>query len=223
MRQSEFLAQVRKALAEPQTEFTHSRPAALREWARYAELAGDYGALAEIFERELDAVGGFVHRVESEEQACERMLDLVDSAKMVGVSESARAVAGVETTLTTANIALAQSRLDLEQAEAGISGAVCAIAETGTIVITSGSGESRLAPLLPPKHIVLLRAEQLVPNATAAMRLVRDKFSSSFPANVTFVTGPSRTADIELSLTIGVHGPGVFHVVMIGKEEGKSP
>lgn len=219
MKQSEFLARVHDALAQPQPKSSRAEPATLREWARLAGLAGHYDVLADIFERELVAVGGKVHRVESAEEACARMLDLVAAAAPVGVTESARAVAGVEAALVRANIAIAHSRADLEHAGAGISGASCAIAETGTTVITSGAGESRLVPLLPPRHIVLLRAEQLVPNATAAMRLIRDKSGGAIPANVTFITGPSRTADIELSLTIGVHGPGEFHVIMMMSKE----
>ncbi|HEY6040752.1 MAG TPA: hypothetical protein VIX58_01365, partial [Anaerolineae bacterium] len=77
MKQTEFLARVHDALAQPQPEFLHAEPATLREWARLAGLAGQYDVLADIFERELVAVGGKVHRVESAEEACARMLDLV--------------------------------------------------------------------------------------------------------------------------------------------------
>lgn len=186
----------------------------MREWQPLAELAGNYDALADIFERELVAVNGFMHRVESDDEARARMLDLVHDAKIVGVSESARPF-GVEAALMNANIALASSRAELEKADAGISGGLCAIAETGTLVVTSGFGEARLVSLLPPKHIALVRAQQFVPNVMTALRVVREKFGDNFPANVTFITGPSRTADIELSLSIGVHGPGELHVIMI--------
>jgi L-lactate utilization protein LutC len=97
-------------------------------------------------------------------------------------------------------------------ADVGVSSADAALAETGTIVVRSGPGRSRLATLLPPVHVAL------VPRA----RLTTDLFTwtedrpASFPANVTLISGPSKTADIEQTLTIGVHGPRRFVVILYG-------
>ena len=98
------------------------------------------------------------------------------------------------------------------RAELGISGADAALAETGTIVLRSGSGRSRLATLLPPVHLALVPVERLQPDLftwTAARK-------GRFPAGVTLVSGPSKTADIEQTLAIGVHGPKRFVVVLYG-------
>jgi L-lactate dehydrogenase complex protein LldG len=95
-------------------------------------------------------------------------------------------------------------------AELGISGADAALAETGTIVLQSGAGRSRLATLLPPVHLALVPRERLQPDLftwTAAR-------AGKFPAGVTLVSGPSKTADIEQTLAIGVHGPKRFIVVL---------
>ena len=98
------------------------------------------------------------------------------------------------------------------RADVGLSGAEAALAETGSIVVESGSGKSRLATLLPPVHVALVSTSCLVPDIftwTAAR-------SGKMPANVTLISGPSKTADIEFTLTIGVHGPKRLIVILYG-------
>jgi L-lactate dehydrogenase complex protein LldG len=102
---------------------------------------------------------------------------------------------------------------DQAEAEVGVTGCHAAIAETGSLVLLSGPGSSRTVSLLPPLHVALVRPQDLY--------FGMGEFFESNGARMaeasccTFVTGPSRTADIELSLTIGVHGPGQV-VVIIG-------
>ena len=98
-----------------------------------------------------------------------------------------------------------------ESIKAGITGALAGIAETGTIVIPGGEGQPLTASLLPEIHIAALRASDILPSMEAAMRAL--KIAKS-PA-VALVSGPSRTADIEMTLTIGVHGPGEIHVFLV--------
>jgi len=94
---------------------------------------------------------------------------------------------------------------------AGISGVVAAIAETGTIVITSGSGRPLSTSLLPEIHIAILRESQIRENLPQVLQLQEVQDASS----VSLISGPSRTADIEMTLTIGVHGPGELFVFCI--------
>jgi L-lactate dehydrogenase complex protein LldF len=95
--------------------------------------------------------------------------------------------------------------------KAGITGALAGIAETGTLVIQSGDGQPLTASLLPEIHIAVLRASDILPSVEAALGLPEIAKSPS----VVLVSGPSRTADIEMTLTIGVHGPGELHVFVI--------
>jgi len=102
---------------------------------------------------------------------------------------------------------------DQAEAEVGVTGCHAAIAETGSLVLLSGPGSSRTVSLLPPLHVALVRPQDLYFG-------MGDFFESNAArmdeaSCCTFVTGPSRTADIELSLTIGVHGPGRV-VVIVG-------
>lgn len=95
-------------------------------------------------------------------------------------------------------------------ADVGLSSATAALAETGSVIVASGAGGSRLATLLPPVHVALVPASRLTSDIftwTAA----RD---GRFPANVTLISGPSKTADIEQTMAIGVHGPKRFIVVV---------
>ncbi len=94
---------------------------------------------------------------------------------------------------------------------AGITGVLAAVAETGTLVIPSGSGRPLTASLLPEIHIAVLRKSDILPDLETALRLP-DVVGS---ASVALVSGPSRTADIEMTLTIGVHGPGELRVFVV--------
>jgi L-lactate utilization protein LutC len=115
-----------------------------------------------------------------------------------------------EASITKAGISV-QGEAD-ESIKAGITGALAGIADTGTLVIQSGEGQPLTASLLPDIHIAVLRRSDLLPSLEEALRLPGVAGS---PAAV-LVSGPSRTADIEMTLTIGVHGPGELHVFLIG-------
>ena len=95
-------------------------------------------------------------------------------------------------------------------ADAGITGVDAALAETGTIVVSSGPGKSRLVSLLPPVHIALVPTSSLTVDLftwTAAR-------GGAMPASVTLISGPSKTADIEQVMAIGVHGPKRLIVIL---------
>ncbi|NIQ96923.1 MAG: lactate utilization protein [Desulfuromonadales bacterium] len=103
----------------------------------------------------------------------------------------------------------------VEQAAAGITGANFAIAETGTVVLESTAEDIRLASTLPPIHFVLLDRRKIIVDSLEANPLLR-RFHQRQPTNyLAYITGPSRTADIERVLTIGVHGPKELHILLI--------
>ncbi len=110
-------------------------------------------------------------------------------------------------------------------AVAGISGANMAIAETGTIVLVTNEGNADLTTTLPPVHIALFGIDKLVAtldDAVAVLRMLpRSGTGQVMTSYVNWITGPSRSADIEQSLTIGVHGPREMHCVILdnGREE----
>jgi len=114
-----------------------------------------------------------------------------------------------ESVLTEAGISV-QHEAD-GNIRAGITGALAGSAETGTLVIPGGEGQPLTASLLPGIHIAVLRASNILTSLEAVMELPG---IAEAPA-VTLVSGPSRTADIEMTLTIGVHGPGELRVFLL--------
>jgi L-lactate dehydrogenase complex protein LldF len=94
---------------------------------------------------------------------------------------------------------------------AGLTGALAAVANSGTLALPGGPGHMQSASLLPPLHIAILKEEDIVDNLAKVLNLREVKEASS----VALVSGPSRTADIEMTLTIGVHGPGEVQVFCI--------
>jgi len=96
--------------------------------------------------------------------------------------------------------------------DVGITGVRAAVAETGTIVWSSGPDLWRGLSLIPPMHIAIVRREQIVPDL---LDLFSDLPKTELSANTTLITGPSKTGDIEGILITGVHGPGEVHVIVL--------
>ena len=140
--------------------------------------------------------------------------------------EDAANVFGTEATVEAIQHHARQSlRQKFIDATVGISGANMAIAETGTIVLVTNEGNADLTTTLPPVHIALFGIDKVVAtleDAVAMLRMLpRSGTGQIMTSYVNWITGPSRSADIEQSLTIGVHGPREMHCVIIdnGREE----
>jgi L-lactate dehydrogenase complex protein LldG len=94
-----------------------------------------------------------------------------------------------------------------EDAEACITGCEYLIARTGSAVFSSKEYEGRTAPVYYPVHIIVAYANQVVNDISDALTLVQKKYGADIPSMININTGPSRTADIEKTLVVGVHGP----------------
>jgi L-lactate dehydrogenase complex protein LldG len=104
---------------------------------------------------------------------------------------------------------------DLESCDAGVTGCEVLVAQTGGIMVSVQSAGGRALSVLPPHHIVIARTSQMVPDLTAAFEHVKRKYGKSFPSFMGFITGPSRTGDIERILVLGAHGPKRLTVLLI--------
>jgi L-lactate dehydrogenase complex protein LldG len=96
---------------------------------------------------------------------------------------------------------------DLERCDVGISECDALVAQTGSVLVSSRSAGGRALSVLPPHHLVLARREQLLADLPAAFALLKSKYGSNYPSFISFITGPSRTGDIERILVLGAHGP----------------
>jgi L-lactate dehydrogenase complex protein LldG len=97
--------------------------------------------------------------------------------------------------------------LELERCDVGITACDLLVAQTGSVLVTSASAGGRALSVLPPHHVVLARRDQLVPDLPEAFRRLQERYGTNYPSMISFVTGPSRTGDIERILVLGAHGP----------------
>ena len=174
------------------------------------------------FIEELEALGGYGKRAKSLEETREYVLNLarereakllvrwdVEYLDELGADQPLRE-AGVEVALWSD---LPDLREIAGRADIGLSTATWAIAETGTLVLEHGQGRGRSVTLLPPTYIAILPADRLLRTVPEA---IQKYTGNTLPANVCFHTGPSRSGDIEMSLVVGMHGPGDVHVLLVG-------
>ena len=106
-------------------------------------------------------------------------------------------------------------KTDLANADVAITGCESLVARTGTIVLSSAQLSGRSASVYAPIHICVAFTSQLVNDIRDAIVAAREKYKTEFPSLLTFATGPSRTADIEKTLVVGVHGPKEVFVFLI--------
>ncbi|MDT3425839.1 L-lactate dehydrogenase complex protein LldG [Paenibacillus forsythiae] len=102
-----------------------------------------------------------------------------------------------------------------ESADMGITFAEMGLADTGTVLLMNGGGRGRLISLLPPVYVAVLPERFIYPRLSDGMSFVRSRIPEGLPACINFITGPSRTGDIEADLALGVHGPGKVHIILL--------
>lgn len=113
-----------------------------------------------------------------------------------------------------------EQRQAMLAAEVGITSCTWAVAETGSLVMASQPGRERLASLAPPRHVAVVSADQVLGDLFDVF--ARLQALPTLPSNVAFITGPSKTGDLELKLTTGVHGPKEWFVI-ISRQPAAAP
>jgi L-lactate dehydrogenase complex protein LldG len=104
---------------------------------------------------------------------------------------------------------------DLESCDAAVTGCDALVAQTGSVLVTNPSAGGRALSVLPPHHIVIARRGQVVPDLASALQLVRKLYAPNWPSFLSFITGPSRTGDIERILVLGAHGPKKLTIFLL--------
>ena len=219
---AEFLEKVRHRTRRGRYKPTHAPDSAwtVKDGPRESPRIEDP---ASRFVEELEALGGHGKRVATLEEARDHVVSVVkdrgakllvrwDVAELEDLEVDAPlGKAGVEVAVWRD---LADFRDVAGRADVGLSTAAWAIAETGTLVLEGGPGMGRTVTLLPPTYVAVVPAGRMLRTVPEAV----EKYASSggLPANVCFHTGPSRSGDIEMTLFVGMHGPGDVHVVLVG-------
>ncbi len=106
-------------------------------------------------------------------------------------------------------------KTDLANCDVSITGCEYLVARTGSIVMSSAQTSGRTTSVYAPVHICIAYTNQLVYDLKDALQAAKDKYSSNIPSLITFATGPSRTADIEKTLVVGVHGPKEVYLFLV--------
>lgn len=238
----EFLASVRQILGRP----SGSAPqppyprladtlAGLEAQVREMRLRLDTGQAARQDQllQQAELRGWHVFRTANPEEALEYIGSVANTAGVKTIARSNQEVfqglpleaamerQGIETVVIARNEAHSRESLreEIIGAGMGITGADLAVAETGSVVVIPRSGLSRLVSVVPPIHLALVRPQDLVDTLDDVFLLRRLQYHKSggdMGSYLNFITGPSRTADIEQTLVIGVHGPKEVHMVLLG-------
>ncbi len=177
------------------------------------------------FLEELEALGGHGRRVGSMQEAYDYVLALAtdrgagslvrwDVEELEGVDVQL-GEAGVEVVVWRESDDTRDPRQAAATADIGLSTAEWAVAETGSLVLTSGPGMGRTVTLLPPTHVAIVAADKVLRTIPEAIQRYAEA-GEELPANVAFHTGPSRSGDIEMEIFVGMHGPGDVHVIVVG-------
>ncbi|MFN2407667.1 MAG: lactate utilization protein C [Pyrinomonadaceae bacterium] len=149
--------------------------------------------VVEVFKRNLELVDGHCVIAQTDAEVAEAV-NRIAKGRRIAVSTSS------------------YSKQDLFTVDVGITSAQAGIAETGTLVLDSSVERNRLVSLVPPIHIAILDASKIF--LTLGETLAALQTGEELSPAITFITGPSRTADIELTLTLGVHGPQELYVII---------
>jgi L-lactate dehydrogenase complex protein LldG len=189
----------------------------------------DRDTLVAAFVAAVVALTGRVHRAASSAHAADIVADIARDAhatSFVSWDEHAIGCPGLHARLASQGLRrltydvpsdpAARLRVmeDLGAVVVGVTGADAALADSGAIVLVGGPGRSRLVSLLPPIHVAILTVDRVLPDLAALFTERPGLLDEA--SQVVCIAGPSRTADIEMTLSHGVHGPTHVHVVLVG-------
>jgi L-lactate dehydrogenase complex protein LldG len=225
----EMLARIKSALKrDDQSSSLRSEGNSAQQVFNKDEQQSD---LIKRFELELTRIGGRFHIARTADAVCdyiENLISLKQTKTVIGWNAPVISETGLSERLERSDVEFISN--DDKQSEAefinkaigagiGITAVDYALADTGTLVLITGAGRARSVSLLPPVHVAILKPEQIIAGLDELIPRLNTSAGRDLASAVTFITGPSRTADIELTLVVGVHGPQELHVVLLDSRE----
>jgi L-lactate utilization protein LutC len=219
-----FLERIREATARGRAHRVAVNPHATHE----ASYVGGGDDKVATFLNEWSAVGGQGERVRGADAARESLARLLAACRPANVLRWKHPLLErleIDQVLSERHIGVAAwDELERQSAaerwpaafaaDLGITSVDWAVAETGTLALCSHPGQGRVVSLLPPNFLAILEPSQIIPDLFDLFDRL-EEHKHDLPSNVVLVTGPSKTGDIELKLTTGVHGPGNVHVLVV--------
>jgi L-lactate dehydrogenase complex protein LldG len=179
--------------------------------------------LVQKFTKELETLGGKSYEASSVNGIAKIICDIATRSRSKNIIKQKLAIDQEYLILTelrdhgfqvTELENLTQPIVELTSADMAITRADLIIAGTGTIVMTTRSDEDRLASCLPRVHVAIAQLTKIVIEPNDAGNYIREQLRREPNCTISFISGPSRTADIEMKLILGVHGPHEVHVIL---------
>ena len=164
------------------------------------------------FSSRFEALAGKVYVVETPAEAGDCLRAIVAARSAISANHPFLEACGVESGTGEPG----RLREACATAGVGITSADYALAATGTLVMLAGPSNPRLVSLLPPAHVAILPVSSILSDMDELMLTIPDPARLS--SSMVFITGPSRTADIEQMLVRGVHGPGEIHAILVRRQ-----
>ena len=227
MKRDAFLNKINRKIGSallPDAEVVH--PGSFTEYSWNPQTPQDQ--LVARFKQELEALKGHVYLLDDVEDSAETILNILyqhNTKHILAWGNDDLGLPNLREILGESGVSIDDNVLPMDDAGrkaqlaksgdvyVGLTGANGGLADNGAIGIVSGKGRGRLASLSTPVHIALLRRDQIYPSIPAF--LADHDGVTADASNLVFIAGPSRTGDIEMTLSIGVHGPGEIHVIVL--------
>ncbi len=204
-----ILNTIRKALSENAVPMPFPESEKVHDFFAKTDIS-----LEEKFAEEFTKLGGKFVYCSDEADMIQQLEALADTMKWSSIHTRDQFLLNL---FKENNIEFIQPAGDMHDLEVGLSLCECLIARTGSAIMSSGQDYGRSLPVYSPIHITIAFTNQLVWDISNAVSLLKEKYNNQLPSMMSLTTGPSRTADIEKTLVVGVHGPKEVYIFFIDK------
>ncbi|GET19924.1 LutC/YkgG family protein [Prolixibacter denitrificans] len=167
--------------------------------------------LSEQFQQELEKIQGHFHLAKSRDELLAQLKGLKEEYRWPFVFCRDK---GLREILKDAGLEVSSEMQRFPETKAALTGCEWLIAETGGVLVHSGSASGRKLHFFPAVHMVMASPNQLVRTLEEALIKMEEQYGENLPSQITHIAGPSRTADIEKTLVMGAHGPKAVHVLL---------
>ncbi len=223
--QEDFLNNIAEKLGRPRMAGARSPKWNHFPWDHLYQNATQEGLIDE-FATNFEQIGGHLKRVKTQGviQEIKQIIEQYKAKKVLAWQDERLNEFGLDKNIIGSEVIFWDFKQGFEsltnyakESQIGITFTELGLAETGTIVLFNEGGKGRSVSLLPEVHIAILPGSQIQPRLTQALQKIKETYDEQgkLPSLINFITGPSRTSDIEMVLTIGVHGPKELFVLLV--------
>ncbi len=204
-----IIGKIRKALKEHALPMPFPEADKLNDFFEHEDVGPE-----EKFAQEFAALGGKFVYCENEEEMVQQLEALADTMQWTKIHTKDSFLLNL---FQENDIHLVQQGDDMRDITVGLSLCEGLVARTGSVLLSAAQESGRALPVYAPVHITVAFANQLVWDISDAFSALKEKYNQQLPSLINLTTGPSRTADIEKTLVVGVHGPKEVYVFFVDK------